>query len=236
MKTIKFEENLGLYEIRANQLRIPIVFKKNGDILKATNGTNCREVAANRLASLLSGKDYKLPSKTKAARLMRKARILFLNTKSPKSRVEACIKVLNMFENKTGLDKTTVVNVKIENKPSYKNYMFVGDSNWYKSPVTISLYLLILRYFLVSGNVNKFKKIKSLENFYEFIETDSKFTIVKDIQFKHILYDKNEADLHTIYHTYKHWEKLMSNIGKLLPKINHGKIDLLENIYQIILE
>jgi hypothetical protein len=218
MKTITYKQNLGPYTLGKNTMRVPVIFEKNGDIESALPGTCCREVLADNIMSLVRGEDIYLADKRRAARLMHKARVLFLNTGAPVSRIKACMRVLNMFEDKVGLSNTEAVLVKSADNSKFVNYMFVGDSTWYKSPVTISLYLLLLRFFINSGTVNKFKAMKSLADFYDFVKTDLKFVNVKDYPLNCYISGKAASDLHMVYHTHEKWEDLMSNIDRLLPK------------------
>lgn len=218
MKNVVLETGIDPYRANRNLIKIPLLFKKNGNILKATTGTYCREVAANNISQIALGQYPIFNNKLKVARLMHKARVLFLNTKAPQTRVEAGIRILNMFEDKVGLSKTTVVKVNTADAFNYVNYMFVGDPTWYKSPVTISLYFLIIRYILVSGNVRKFNALQSIDDFYNYVITDDKFNYVKNRPLGAYCGSKTVADLHTVYHTHNKWEKLMSNISTLLPK------------------
>lgn len=218
MKTINYCQSLGFYGTCRNQLRMPITFKKNGDIATATPGSECREVYANQVARVIRGEHDGFEGKARAARLMRNARVLFVNTDAAKSRIDACIPVLNMLEDKVGFSRTKAVSVNTADRPNYKNYMFVGDCNWYKSTVLISLYLLLLRLFINAGNVYKFRAMTSLEDFYSFIKNDPIFDNIKDAPLGHYFDSKRVADLHTVYHTHENWELLLSNIDKLLPK------------------
>jgi len=147
MRTITLKDN-NIWGSWTYAFSIPKkIYNEGNELCVDTVGcSQCRETATNIFASAIMAGYIDLT----------KARILFTGLLATHTDDHAIIKILdiiNTVENAIGFSKTTVDMVvykkeivKPEEEFGFKNMlMFSGSNKWYRSPQTMSLYLLLLR-------------------------------------------------------------------------------------------
>jgi hypothetical protein len=90
-------------------------------------------------------------------KLIKTETVLGITTNSSEADIKRCVKILNELEEKAGLSKTTYKKSTISNKQFivkgevWKRYIFTGSKLWSVAPPTHSLYTLLIRLLVDSG-------------------------------------------------------------------------------------